>query len=286
MMVEKIVLGSVQFGMGYGINNKTGKPSEKEVSRMLDYARENKIVEIDTADGYGAAQKILGRYNQRTSDNFLFNTKFKSNNIELVTQVDRSLYQLHVDSIHIYYYHSFQDYLHHRELRDQLHQLKIAGKIDKIGLSVYENSEMLAASEDEMIDVIQVPFNLLDNYSQKGELIKFAKKKEKEVQVRSVFLQGLFFLPPEALSQRLAPLAKHLNKIQKLSREVHVSISQLALNYVLQQKDIDRVIIGVESMDQLETNILNSTKRISSSIMDSINEIIVEQTELLHPKNW
>ncbi len=285
-MKSKIILGTVQFGMNYGISNKIGKPSSKEVGEILNFAYDNGISTVDSADGYGDALEILGNYNHNNTRKYNLNTKFKACELELNTQLDISLQKMNADSINVYYYHSFEDYICYPAYKEQLSLLKDRGKIKRIGLSVYENIQFKKACEDESIDVIQVPYNLLDNQSQKGALINLAKNNGKQIQVRSVFLQGLFFLPISKIPAKLKSLIPYLKKVHEISKVANISIGQLALNYTLQQEGVDHVIIGVESLDQLKSNIFHSKQRIPVDIIQAIDRINVQHPEMLYPKNW
>ncbi len=285
-MNNKIILGTVQFGLKYGINNVLDKPSENQVTKILDYASTQGLAILDTADAYGDATDLIGKYNIKNPNKYIINTKFKADGSSLVTQLNKSLNNLNVDDINIYFYHNYDDFINNTNLKDQLLDIKEEGKINKIGLSVYENHEFEEAIESDLIDVIQFPFNLLDNYSQRGKLISLAKKAGKELQVRSVFLQGLFFRSLTDLSPHLLPLKPYLKKIHEISDDEDISIEQLALNYVLQQHEIDNIIIGVDSIEQIEKNIKIADTIISDNIIEAINQIIVHEVELLYPKNW
>ena len=284
-MIKKLILGTAQFGLNYGINNVYGKPSEQTVGSLLDYARTKGILILDTADAYGDASQIIGRYHQ-TRQKFSINTKFKKGTSDLSAQLDASLKALNIDYVNVYFFHEFKDFISYPSVRNQLDELKKNGKIKKTGLSVYDNNEFLEAINSEYIDVIQIPFNLLDNYSKRGDLIMLAKKKGKELHVRSVFLQGLFFKKVSNLPLKIRPLGYYLNVLHKLADEINVSIEQLALGYVLQHAEIDNFIIGVDTMDQLKHNIEMIENKISEDIVKKIDKINVKETMLLYPKNW
>ena len=145
---------------------------------------------------------------------------------------------------------------------------------------------MLNCINNDAIDVIQLPFNLFDNHNHRGELIREAKKNNKEIHIRSVFLQGLFFMNPANLSLNLKPLAPYLAEIQRIAMELDISIAELALAYVKKEPYIDRIIIGVDSAKQLENNFLASVFEMNDYIYNLINRLIVNETMLLNPQNW
>ena len=285
-MNSKLILGTVQFGLNYGINNTHDRSSEIQVKEILDFAYKHGLGILDTADAYGNASEIIGYYNTKSTNRFDINTKFKDGGLNLEKQLNESLNKLCRDSVNVYFYHSFKDFLNYPKLEFELLKLKEKGKINKIGLSVYENKEFLKACKSDFIDVIQFPFNLLDNFSRRRKLIELANNKGKELQVRSVFLQGLFFKSIEELPSKLKPLIPYLGRLLEIKNEEHVSMEQLALSYVLQNNEIDHVIIGIDSLEQLKDNINISNKTISADTIESINKLNVKEVELLYPKNW
>ena len=286
MMSKKIILGTVQFGMDYGINNLSGRPTEKKIEEILNYSFDNEIRTLDTADMYGNAPEIIGKYNQSNTRKFRVNTKFIANELSLIDQIKYSSSRLRVENIDVYFIHNFRDFFNHPGMMAHLVELKERRYFNKLGLSVYDNDEFLHACESDSIDVIQLPFNLLDNYGQRGELIKLAKQNGKEIQVRSVFLQGLFFKSLSKMPNMLKPLIPYLERIHEIARAENITIENLALNYAIQQDDIDNVIIGVDSIKQLKLDLENINVPLSAETIGYVNQIFVKESELLYPKNW
>ncbi|HRY97516.1 MAG TPA: aldo/keto reductase [Bacteroidales bacterium] len=285
-MSERLVLGTVQFGLDYGISNEAGKPSESEVGAILDQAFFQGIRCLDTADAYGTAVEVLGNYNRLHPGRFQINSKFKGHPGQLKDHLLRSLGLLGIPAFHVYFYHSFADFMAWPELRDELAQLKQDGLIRFIGVSVYGNEEFRAVLDAGWVDVVQIPFNMLDNRTQRGECLARAHEQRVSVQARSVYLQGLFFLPLDKIPARLLPLRPWLEEIHRLARAYDVPIQQLALHYVLQQEDIAEVVIGVDSRQQLEDHRLSPGKSLPKDLIEKVNQIRVTDTELLYPKNW
>ena len=109
--------------------------------------------------------------------------------------------------------------------------------------------------EDKNIDLIQAPFNLFDNINKRGKVFDNAIKRGKKIQIRSVFLQGLFFLKPNSKKNITKLLASELDMLRIISTNSNLSISTIALNYSLDQPLIDSLIIGVNSKEELLDNI-------------------------------
>ncbi len=283
-MNNKLILGTVQFGLNYGINNTMGKPSEKVAFEVLDAAFEKGIECLDTADAYGDAIQVIGKYHQKNKNKFKILSKFKgAKSGELKDRAIKSLTTLGIDFFEVYSYHSFNDFLENPQAELELLDLKKLNLIRKIGVSVYTNIEFDKAIESENIDVIQIPYNILDNHNIRGALIERAKKKGKEIHTRSVFLQGLFFM--KDVPQKLLPLEKYLLQIKKFCNTESLSIQELALNYALFNPDISNVLIGVDNKEQLLNN-LTAIER-NNKAFDFINEKInINEVELLNPVNW
>lgn len=285
--MSKLILGTVQFGLNYGINNLTGKPSEEKVFQMLEYAWNHGVNHLDTADEYGTAPQLIGEFIVDTGKKFEVNTKFKGN-LSLRTQVMKTLDSLKLDSLNSYFYHTFKDFASYPALLEELVQLRSEKLIGRIGVSVYGNDEFTEVLRSAEVDVVQLPFNLLDNRFQRSELLTEAKQKGKEIHARTVFLQGLFFKPIDLVPDFLRPLVPYLEKLHRLAAEYEFTMDQLALLYVLNQPEIDYAIIGVDNLDQLQYNISLEYRNLPSELMKTINEIQVkeQEIELLYPKNW
>lgn len=285
-MPTEIILGTVQLGLNYGINNSIGKPSLPDAFEILDFAWKNGVRYLDTADAYGDAQSIIGLYQEETQNRFHINSKFTANSISVENQLNKTLGELKSEKLNIYFFHNFKDYKNNPALLNELLVLKQSNRIDKIGLSVYDKEEMRLAIVEPEIDVIQTPYNLLDNSNERGELLVEAKAHNKLIQIRSVFLQGLFLKSPESLPARLSPLKQSLEAIHTIAKNANLTIQELAVSYILEQPLIDEIILGVENVEQLEENLKLLHTNFPNTISNEIDQIKINETELLYPKNW
>lgn len=285
-MINKIILGTVQFGLPYGINNILGQPSKDDVFSILDHANEHGIACLDTADAYGNSLELIGEYHQNRNNRFKILSKFKGiDSKQLNSWVKKTLDQLQISSFEVYSYHSFADYFAQRDIKRELILLKNQGLIKKIGISIYTNTEFEQVVSDELMDVIQLPYNLLDNQNARGKYLEHAKLNNKEIHVRSVFLQGLFFKDLKSVPEKLLPLIPYLKTIRNYCLQNSIRIEELALCYALYNKNIDGILIGVDTKQQLENN-LNSIKDLKEAFEFINQHIQVKETELLNPVNW
>ena len=288
-MIEKIILGTVQMGLDYGINNSSGKISLDNSCMIFSKAFELGIDTIDTAEAYGNAHQVIGKFH-------LLNPKIKFKVItkiphdiiarEIEQKIRTYINDLNVDSLEVLMFHSFESYESNRSVIKDLNNLKNLGLIKHIGVSVYTNNQIETLLNNDDINVVQMPFNLLDNESIRGDLMNKMKVKGKIIHTRSTFLQGLFFKENFEKSIISQKLSNELIAVKKISKEENVSISNLAFSYCLNQKNIDQVLIGVDSEIQLiqNTNALNY--KIDKKTIKKINAIKVNNSDLLNPSLW
>ena len=213
--ISKLVLGTVQFGIDYGINNSHGQISRSEAESIIDYAHKNGVSVLDTARSYGHAETTIGEI-------LLLDPSYR--HIEVVTKISYdsalslrqniavSCENLKRNFIDTVLFHSFEDY---KLYSDTIYCREILNT-RKLGISVYTNAEIERILDDSRIKVIQVPFNLLDNEYQRAEILRLAKSKGKEVHTRSAFLQGLFFKKPDDITSNLIGLLIMLGSCYQL----------------------------------------------------------------------
>lgn len=284
---SRLILGTVQFGLSYGINNSEGKPTTEVVYDILDTASWEGIKELDSADLYGDAQHIIGGYISESGNSFLINSKFKiDSDLTIREQLVKTIAETKTSGVYVYFYHRFDDMISKPASIAELSALKSEGLLSRIGVSVYGNEELKRCVDNDTVDVIQLPFNLLDNFSRRGELIRQAKELGKTIQIRSVFLQGLFFRDPDSFPPVLTPLKKYIVRLRKIAAECGISMHALALGYAASKKEIDGIIIGVDSRAQLLNNIGSFDTVPDRSVIEAVENIIVEEESLLYPFNW
>ena len=275
--MSKLVLGTVQFGLQYGVNS-AGRPSEEAVKSILAEAAKGGISTLDTSSAYGNSEEILGEC--ITSDeNFKIVSKYPKGETLVSEMFNSSLNRLRVKKLYGYLLHHFEVYKNNPKEWNEFVALKESGKVQKIGFSLYSPEELeLILKNKSLFDLIQVPFNIFDK-----KFLPYMKQLHEngvEIHVRSTFLQGLFFKDRNALPEKLQPMKKYLLQLDEFSKKSGLSISEIALNYNLQNPYIDGVLIGVDNVEQLQTNL----KSVKDTPIDI--EIEVKEQELLNPVNW
>lgn len=287
--MNKLILGTVQMGLDYGINNSSGKISLENSCLILSKAFELGIDTLDTAEAYGNAHQVIGNFHlSNPKINFKVITKVPHDVVagEIEQKIRTYINDLNVDCLEVLMFHSFDSYENNRSIIAVLNDLKNLGMIKHIGVSVYTNNQIEALLSDDDVTVVQMPFNLLDNESIRGDLMNKMKAKGKVIHTRSAFLQGLFFkeqFENNSISQKLS---NELIAIKNISKEENTSISTLALSYCLNQKDIDQVLIGVDSVNQLIDNLKAVDYKMNHDALIKINALKVDNLDLLNPSLW
>lgn len=285
---NKIVLGTAQFGLTYGINNTSGKPNQEKVNEILATAYDSGICYLDTAEAYGDAHQVIGAFHKEHPDQIFHIITKLPHDLEgdVEQKIEKYLVELNVSQLHAILFHSYQTYRENKSILQLLNSYKKAGKIEYIGVSVYTNEQMEDVIEDDDVDLIQLPFNLFDNINLREDTLKKARMKGKIIHTRSAFLQGLFFTSLQTSNKIVLSLTAELEYIRKLSESYLVSLPKMALNYCLQQPYIDNVLIGVDNLEHLNQNLMDADYSLSQHLLNDINTIIVKDVTLLNPSLW
>lgn len=280
----RLAIGTVQFGLNYGINNQNGIVSEEELNKILNDARNNKIDLLDTAQAYGNSEIRLGSLD---CSKFNIISKLKPGIVisEIKDSVKNSSKNLKKSNLEGVLFHDFNDYKMDPKLIDELICLKRDKLIKKIGFSLYYPSELdLILSQNIDFDILQIPFSIYDQRFKK--YFKELKKRNIEIHVRSVFLQGLVFMNPDKLSKHFDKYKHQFLSFQNKCLQLNQSISSVCLNYVYGHQEIDRVIIGVCSSKELIDNIVQiQNNSLNFNKLKFENFEIIDESVIL-PFNW
>jgi aryl-alcohol dehydrogenase-like predicted oxidoreductase len=274
---SKIGIGSVQFGLDYGISNTMGKTSLYEVKEILKTAHEDRIDTIDTASMYGDSEIILG--STGLTNSFKIVSKFmpSTTNGTIFNQFEKSCRKLKVNQLYAYISHRPSDLINNKKDWDQLNEIKKQGKVNKIGFSLNTTDELEKLLSMKIIpDLIQVPYNYFD--SRFEYLMITLSESGCEIHTRSTFLQGLFFVDVNKLNIFFEEVKKPIELLQQTHKTL---LSSVLLKYVLNKPFIDKVIIGIENTEQLKNNIIGIK---NSKLIEKLNFKIPEK--ILIPSNW
>jgi aryl-alcohol dehydrogenase-like predicted oxidoreductase len=284
---SKAILGAAQLGLNYGLNNSIGRPSRQQAHNILEHAAEGGVRWIDTARAYGDSEQVIGDFVKVAGEGVF----------KVITKLDLSRGQSWEDSlktslghlgegvIHSVMFHSFHSYSHHLEDIDRIQSRMRDSGISRLGVSVYSLDEIEQVISNGVVDLIQIPLNVLDNVVLKEQLLLEAKKMGIEVHARSAFLQGAFFMSKEQIDAHpsICLISEDLERLKIWCRENKKSMQQLCLSYVVGQALISGVLVGVETLSQLQEVLAVFARPLS---LDRFQEWEVAQSEVLDPRNW
>lgn len=281
--MAKLCLGTVQFGMKYGINNKIGQPSKDDTFKMLDIALKSGIKKIDTASAYGTAEELLGEYilKRKARNKVEIISKLKPNilDIEVGTvqnivknQIKKSISTLQIDQLDGYLLHTPQ-YIYNEQVLDALQTCKKDGLVKNIGVSIYEIEDGFKAINTGIINYIQLPYSIFDQRGEKDGFLLEAKKENIQIYTRSTFLQGLTFMQKEEIPQSIQKAKDYLEILDNLLKKYNVNRVDGLLHFVDDNKNIDYLVFGVDNKEQLIENIktINNCK-IPKEFIEEIKE--------------
>jgi aryl-alcohol dehydrogenase-like predicted oxidoreductase len=286
----KLALGTVQFGIDYGINSSHNKVKINEVDDILNFALDSNIRLLDTAPAYGDSESIVG--SASTSDfNIVTKTRnFHKRSIEkedvdaLVTDLNQSLQFLNRKNIYGLLVHNADDLLKPGadKIFRKLITLKQEGFVSKIGVSVYTENQIQKIIERFDIDIIQLPFNILDcRLLTTGTLGKVCKKGI-EVHARSVFLQGLLLMKKNSIPKKFNRWSNTWLLWNEWLKDNKITALDATLRYVISNPTIDKVLVGVNSKKQLQEIVTSSL----GFLPNIPSELFTVDEDLLNPSNW
>jgi aryl-alcohol dehydrogenase-like predicted oxidoreductase len=283
----KLALGSANFGKKYSFKKK--KIPFKEIKLIEKIVKKSKISLIDTADIYGASQKIIGK----TSLNKLkivTKVKFKKNNkldpnIFIEKKILSILKDLKIERIHGVLLHDYKDTIGKiGSLNiDALRNLKKKKLVNKIGLSIYDPVELNKVWKIWRPDLVQVPLNVFDQRIFQSNWLKKLKKNNVEVHIRSCFLQGLLInYDDNKFYKKFDRWKKLLNKWSNWCYENRISRVAASIDFIKKFDNISYLIVGVESAQQLRQiiKIFNKKKIYIPNVFNSKDKNLIE------PRNW
>lgn len=294
--ISKMTLGTVQLGMSYGINNKSGMPSYEESKRILDTALDGGIRCFDTARAYGVSEEVLGRFfgERETEKTIVTKLLFGSESPDEIAdtvfyQVKDSMKRLGVSKIPFLMLHR-DEYVERygNRLTSALRELKEEGLVGSLGISFSDKSKLHILEESDLFDCIQIPASIFDNKELRDGKIAALGACGVAVFIRSVYLQGLFFKDTSTLPPALMTAKPALDKLHAISEAAEISISELAISYIKDEPGIASLVIGAECPEQVKDSIekINS-KPLAHAVREELTALSEEVDPIvLRPWEW
>ena len=295
MHSSRLVLGTVQLGMAYGVGNTTGKPSMAESEAIVTEAWKGGVREFDSALTYGDAEKVLGKILVKQGNERKARILSKPS-IDAEAEDVEALEKAVLESVHRLGVSSLQSLMWHREslldgnlygFPDCVAHLKSVGLINGFGISVYSPAKAIEALEKPWVDSVQVPGNVLDQRFNKANVFEIAKRLGKIVYVRSVFLQGLLLMECERALQAVPLSEEPLRLFHGLVERFQKSRLEIALGYAKRAWPDAKILFGAERASQV-TEIMKAWEGLlTNKEISIIEDMFAEVSErVLNPTLW
>jgi aryl-alcohol dehydrogenase-like predicted oxidoreductase len=263
--VSRVTLGTVQFGLPYGVANRTGQPDERAVTEIVAAALDGGVTCFDTAATYGTSEEVLGRVLHRLGvvGRVVVVTKVRPLAADehgspalarraIEASVAESRRRLALDCLPVVLFHREADAVH----LDALATLRDRGWLRAVGVSC-DNAPGPAARLAAHADVaaLQVPANVLDPRHHQAGSFSAAAARGATVFVRSVYLQGLLLMPEAEIPPALVPVIPARRALAALAAEAGMSLAELALRCMLGVPGVTSLVLGVDTLAQLRENL-------------------------------
>jgi aryl-alcohol dehydrogenase-like predicted oxidoreductase len=286
-MSNRLALGTAQFGLAYGISNKIGQVAKDSAAGILDAAWCAGVRTLDTAIAYGESEQRLGDVGVEQWRVVTKLPGMPSGTIPsdwVFNSVEASLRRLRVPRLRGLLLHQPDLLLQvfGGEIYRALQYLKDAGKVEKIGISIYSPEDLDAILPHYPMDIVQGPFNVLDRRLRETGWLEKLQKAGVEVHVRSAFLQGLLLMSDEERPKKFRRWEPLFGQWRSWLNDAGVSPLRACLGYALAQPEVDCVVVGVESQAQM-----NEILSVASepTIMPP-EKFQCNDTDLINPSRW
>jgi len=300
--VSEMCLGTMMFG---------SQTSREDSLKIIDYAIENGINFIDTADAYnaGESERLVGEALEGRREDMILATKVRFkvgdeinnsglNRRHILKQVEKSLKNLRTDYIDIYYLHAMDNDVDFEETFDTMTTLVHSGKVRYVGISnfpAWQVSDMLATADKRNFTkpiVTQNLYNLL-NREVESELVPCIQKHQMGMTVYNPIAGGLLTgkydfnkLPTQGrFAEKANYMARYwkpenfaiIKKLENIAESKEMSLLELSMKWCIAHPYVDSVISGVSRLEQLQQNITTlDGKPLDNETMKKCEEIGIE----------
>jgi aryl-alcohol dehydrogenase-like predicted oxidoreductase len=286
----RLALGTAQFGSAYGIANQSGKVNVVDAKKILRLARESGFDTLDTAISYGESESVLG---ESGVDSFKVITKipalpYQVYDVEswVERQVEESLIRLRSKSLYGVLLHCPENLYGQDGVKviRAINRLKSAGIVKKVGISIYDPNELEKAMQVMDIDLVQAPLNLVDRRLETSGWLEKLYANGVEIHVRSVFLQGVLLLKRNEIPIKFEEWKNIWDIWHKSLNESGESAIAACLSYPLSLNQVNRVIVGVDSVSQLN-QLIKFGANVNEHRSD-LTSMVSEDIRLINPSLW
>lgn len=293
--LSRMTLGTVQFGLDYGISNTSGQPAYETARDMIALAFSGGINCLDTAAMYGASEEVIGR---ALNELGIVNSVHVATKIrhlppglsaadadrEVEMSIAASLFRLQLDRLPICLLHIEENF----DYIESLIKMKDRGWVERIGVSTMTPSATAGIIASGLVDAVQVPASVLDHRFARQGVLQAARSKGVRVFARSVYLQGLLLMEDQATPDSLRSVIPVRRRLCAMAAEFGLSLKEMALRYILSLSSVSSVVVGVESFEQVRENLVMLRKGpLADEVIQAIDAAVPDLPEdLLMPSKW
>ncbi len=283
---QSLVIGSANFGTKYGAKNSW--ISSDEVNRIIQDATERQNVFIETSSSYLGAEAIIGEVLKfRKYRNIILKVtpSAYSSEVAFMQSVESSLLKIGQSSVYAIMLHGVGESLGNSktEVGIGIKNVLKSGMAEKVGLSCYDVSEVLASKTvfPEM-SIFQLPENIIDQRKKNSKELKELSENGVIFQVRSIFLQGLLIGNSDTEICKASEFEKLRAEIDMLAAAHDIDTTELCLRYALSIGWASQFVMGFENFDQYSRNL----RIFESNGSDILFEVSKGSDFIIDPRNW
>jgi aryl-alcohol dehydrogenase-like predicted oxidoreductase len=294
-MKSRLILGTAQLGMSYGINNQHGQPDSGLSREIVRSALDQGIKEFDTAQAYGESEQVLGNALEflkacgKADVITKFDPKLDHSDADvLYSSVKGSLSRLRVPVLSGLMVHD-ENWLNDwdKGVAVAWHDCFKQGLARRLGISVYCPARALEALDKDEISFIQVPSNILDLRFENAGVFEKAGRLKKTVYIRSVFLQGILCMTPQELPPKMEFARAVIERFYNLARELGVGTMALALGYALVKWPQSPLVLGAERPEQIVENARLAERKFPVEWIKRAEAVLGQVDQrLINPMEW
>jgi aryl-alcohol dehydrogenase-like predicted oxidoreductase len=284
----KLALGTAQFGMPYGVSNTVGKVDSEMVAQILRKAEYLGWNTLDTAVLYGESELILGTHglNSWRVVSKLPEIPPECKDVSRWTRdmTLASLERLRIKKLHALLLHRPSQLLGAggAKIYAALNELKVEGLVDKIGISIYNPAELEELVSKYSLGLVQTPFNILDRRIITSGWAQRLKSFGTEIHVRSIFLQGLLLMPEGKRPPKFHRWSEIWEEWDRWLADTGYTPIEACLSYINNHSIIDRIVVGVESIEQVEC----LTKTQNNNLKSLPAFMPLKDERIINPASW
>ena len=296
LALSRLMLGTVQFGMEYGIANRTGQPSYETAREIIACAYEGGVTCLDTAASYGSSEEVLGRALAELgiADEMVVVTKIRpledpslsarAATEKIEASVIASLRALRLDALPICLFHREEDF----QYAECLLRLREQGLVRHIGASVMTPEAAASIIGSGIAEAMQLPTSLLDQRYLRRGVFADAREHGALLFVRSIYLQGLLLMQEQDIPPQLAEVIPVRRKLAALAEQASITLAELAARYVLGLDGVTCAVVGVETVAQMRQNLALFAKGpLDPTLVQAIGDAVPALPDrVLMPNRW